>query len=72
MGTVVAIGEGTRVESLALGGVRIERADDDDAVLAAWDDLDSAASLLILSPRAAEVLTPVRDARPDLLWVVMP
>ena len=75
MGSVVVLGERSRVSGFALAGARVVPADDARTVLAAWQALDPDVAVVVLTPDAAAVLgalldEPPRPGRP--LTVVMP
>lgn len=70
MSRVVAIGERERLRGLALAGVGVLRADDPDAVRAAWTALPADVGLVILTV-AARAALPLGE-RTERLWVVMP
>jgi vacuolar-type H+-ATPase subunit F/Vma7 len=56
VGLVVVLGESVRVQGYALAGARIIVAETPDEVRRAWSTLDSAVSLVVLSPLAATTL----------------
>ena len=56
MARVVAIGERSRVEGLALAGVQVVVAEEPAAVAAAWDSLGADVAVAVLTPAAAEAL----------------
>jgi vacuolar-type H+-ATPase subunit F/Vma7 len=75
MGRVVVIGEQARVAGFALAGAEVRRADDADAMRAAWPAGESDVTVVILTPAAAAATDPDLDlpptpARP--LVVVLP
>lgn len=72
MGTVVAIGERTRVSGFVLAGVDVLVAEGPQAVLDAWSSLPPAAELVIVTPAAAASLDPEVLSRIPPLVVVMP
>ncbi|MFI0789880.1 hypothetical protein ACH4Q6_30280 [Streptomyces lydicus] len=72
MGTVVAIGEGTKTSGFALAGVLVRPADDPDGVRAAWGELPGDVTLVILTQAAAAALGPAALDAPHPLTVVMP
>jgi vacuolar-type H+-ATPase subunit F/Vma7 len=56
MGQVVVLGESVRVQGYALAGARTIVAETPDEVSHAWDALDGAVTLVVLTPFAAETL----------------
>jgi vacuolar-type H+-ATPase subunit F/Vma7 len=56
MGQVVVLGESVRVQAYALAGAKTIVAETPDEVLHAWDALDGAVALVVLTPFAAETL----------------
>ncbi len=75
MGSVVVLGERSRVAGFALAGARVARAEDPQAVLAAWEALAHDVAVVVLTPAAAAALAALLDQppRPDRpLTVVMP
>ena len=56
MGHVVVLGESVRVQGYALAGAKTIVAETPDEVFRAWDALDGAVSLVVLTPFAAEML----------------
>jgi vacuolar-type H+-ATPase subunit F/Vma7 len=56
MGQVVALGESVRVQGYALAGATTIVAETPDEVFRAWDALDSAVTLVVLTRFAAETL----------------
>jgi vacuolar-type H+-ATPase subunit F/Vma7 len=71
MATVVALGDSRELDGFALAGARVMVACDDD-VVAAWHDLDDEVGLVILTDRAARLLSDELVARPDVLTAVLP
>ena len=69
MGSIVAIGESVRVQGLALAGVVLLPGDSPAEALTSWSRLPEGTSVVILTPRAAEVLAE-EPAGP--MTVVMP
>jgi vacuolar-type H+-ATPase subunit F/Vma7 len=75
VGSVVVLGERSRVTGFALAGASVVPADDSHTVLAAWEALEHDVAVVILTPAAAAVLGALLDEppRPDRpLTVVMP
>ncbi|TQK49967.1 hypothetical protein FBY35_0258 [Streptomyces sp. SLBN-118] len=72
MGTVAAIGEQVRVGGLSLAGVTIRAAEDPEEVRRAWQALPEGATLVILTPAAAQALGAVALESVRPLVVVMP
>lgn len=72
MSTVVALGDDDRLDGFALAGATVITATTDGELRAAWDALGANVGLVVMSPRAAEVLAPVLDERTDLLTAVLP
>jgi vacuolar-type H+-ATPase subunit F/Vma7 len=72
MNTVAGIGDDSALDGFALAGVTVHSADTDFESTAAWENLDDAVGLVILSARAAQVLDVVLAQCPDRLTVVMP
>jgi vacuolar-type H+-ATPase subunit F/Vma7 len=72
MGTVAAIGEQVRVGGLSLVGVTVHAAEDPEEVRRAWQVLPERATLIILTPAAAEALGAVALDSVRPLVVVMP
>jgi len=56
MGVVVVLGESVRVQGYALAGATTIVAETPDELFHAWDGLDSAVTLVVLTPFAAETL----------------
>lgn len=71
MTRVIALGEQTRVEGLALGGADVVAAATDDDVRRAWHALDDDVAVVVLTPAAARALAG-SGGRPRILAVVMP
>jgi vacuolar-type H+-ATPase subunit F/Vma7 len=71
MGTVAVLGEPERMQGYALAGAVVIPAVGDDAVRQAWQELDSATSLVVLTPAAAEFLAAELEAS-TMLTAVMP
>ncbi len=69
---VVALGADADLAGFALAGVRVLRTETDEEIRRAWKTLDDDVGLVILDPRAAEVLDDVLDARPHTLTAVTP
>lgn len=69
MGRIAAIGEAVRVQGLALAGVLVLPGDDADQVRTSWATLPSDVELVILTPRAAELVSAGSAAA---LQVVLP
>ena len=72
MSSVVALGEAQELDGFALAGVRVIRADTDDSMIAAFDELDDDVGLIILTEQSARALRAPLDHRPHLLRVVLP
>lgn len=75
MGSVVVLGERSRVAGFALAGARVAPAEDAQAVRAAWESLEQDVAVVVLTPAAAAALGALLDQppRPDRpLTVVMP
>ena len=72
MGPVAVIGEETAVAGYALVGALVVPAEDARAVREAWESLGSDVEVVVLTPRAAQALGPVRTATMHPLTVVMP
>jgi vacuolar-type H+-ATPase subunit F/Vma7 len=75
VGSVVVLGERSRVTGFALAGARVAPAEDARTVLAAWQALEDDVAVVVLTPAAAIALgalldEPPRPGRP--LTVVMP
>jgi vacuolar-type H+-ATPase subunit F/Vma7 len=71
MGRIVAIGEEARIMGFALAGVVVYPAADSAAVQAAWRDLRTDDSLVILTAAASEALgDEVLRTRPPLTAVM--
>ncbi len=64
MGSVVVLGERTRVAGFALAGARAVVADDAAAVLTAWHDLPADVTVLVLTPAAAQAIGTQLDGPP--------
>jgi vacuolar-type H+-ATPase subunit F/Vma7 len=69
-GPVVAIGETHELQGFVLVGVHVHHAVTTAEVVTAWEHATEA-GLVILTPRAAELLGGRRAERPELLTVVM-
>ena len=67
-----AIGEHVRVAAYALAGVEVLAAEDEPAVLAAWDRLGDEVVCLILTRAARSALAHRLDERPRVVWAVLP
>jgi vacuolar-type H+-ATPase subunit F/Vma7 len=75
VGSVVVLGERSRVTGFALAGACVAPADDARTVLAAWAALEHDVAVVVLTPAAAAALGAMLDEppRPDRpLTVVMP
>ena len=72
MTAVVAIGESERLAGLALAGVDVHDAGDEETVRAAWDALGVDVGLLILTPQAEAALAGKLSEREDVVWVSLP
>ncbi|MGZ8437163.1 MAG: hypothetical protein ACXWXR_01320 [Candidatus Limnocylindrales bacterium] len=72
MNRVVVLGEPGRVGGFRLAGVTVIDADGPDEVGRAWAALPTDTTLLILTPKAAEVVGARLPERARLTWVVMP
>ncbi len=72
MSSVVALGESHELDGLALAGVRVLRADTDESMVAAFDELDDDVGLIILTEQSARALREPLDRHPRLLRVVLP
>lgn len=71
-GRIVALGEAGRVGGFGLAGASVVEAAGPDEVERAWRALPADTALLVLTPRAADVLRARLPDRPRLTWVVMP
>ena len=72
MNTVVALGESPVLRGFALVGVRVVETASPDEVLAAWGALGDDVGLVILTPAARAVISPLLDRRPTVLTVELP
>ena len=71
-GSLVALGEASRVSAFALGGATVIAADDPEAVRRAWEMLPDDVSLVVLTEMASDSLRAARPRRDGVLRVVMP
>ena len=72
-GTIVVLGEGVAVDSFALAGATVLRAEQPDDVRRAWRSLAPDTGVVVLTAAAAAALGAAVDERADgVLTVVMP
>ncbi len=69
---VAAVGRAVAVSGYALAGVLVLVAEDDDAVLAAWDHLPADVEVVILSSAARQALGAACETGHPPFTVVMP
>ena len=72
MSRIVAIGDERRLAGYALAGVEVRPASSPAAVELAWADLVQDVALLVLTAEAHDALAPLLEARPELVWAVVP
>ncbi|HUZ88583.1 MAG TPA: hypothetical protein VMU49_02005 [Candidatus Acidoferrales bacterium] len=72
MARIAALGDGRRIQSLAIAGVVQYVAATDEAAAAAWETLPADVAVLVLTPQAAAALSHRLTERPDLLVTVLP
>lgn len=72
MSTIVALGEGPRVQGFGLAGASVSVAEGEAEVTAAWNALGAEVGLVLLTPQAAEVIASRAGEQPHLLIAVMP
>lgn len=72
MGRIAALGDGRRIQVLAIAGVEPHSATSADEAVAAWQSLSPDVAVLILTSEAAAVLDQRLTERPDLLVTVLP
>ena len=68
----VALGADAELVGFVLAGVEVLPAGTDDELRRAWATLDDDVGLVVVSPRAAEILGDELDARPTTLTVMTP
>lgn len=72
MNRIVVLGEASRVGGFRLAGASVVEAAGPAEVERVWRSLPADTALLVLTPRAAEVLQARLPDHPRLTWVVMP
>lgn len=72
MGRIAVLGDGHRIQALAIAGVESHPATTDEEAAAAWQALPHDVAVLILTPEAAGALAHRVEERPDLLVTVLP
>jgi vacuolar-type H+-ATPase subunit F/Vma7 len=72
VGRIIVLGESILVETFALAGATVARADDADAVRRAWAALPSDAGVVVLTAAAAAALASVDTSSGDVLTIAMP
>ncbi len=71
-GSVVALGELSRLEGYALAGVELRAAETEDEALRQWGALDERVGVVFLTPRSADALGVRIDAVDAPMTVVLP
>ncbi len=72
MGAIVVLGESILVDTFALAGATVARADDPAAVRRAWAALPSDVAVVVLTASAAAALGAVDTTSGDVLTIAMP
>lgn len=72
MGRIIVLGESILVDTFALAGATVARADDADAVRRVWAALPADAAVVVLTAAAAAALAAVDTTSGDVLTIVMP
>lgn len=72
MGRIIVLGESIGVESFALAGATVARAEDADAVRRGWAALPSDTAVVVLTAAAAAALASVDTTSGDVLTIAMP
>jgi vacuolar-type H+-ATPase subunit F/Vma7 len=72
MGHIIVLGESIAVDTFALAGATVARADDADAVRRAWAALPADAAVVVLTAAAAAALAGVDTTSGDVLTIAMP
>ena len=72
MSRAVAIGDELRLAGYALAGAEVVHAVAPAEVEAAWEGLDDAVALVVLTPESHSVLEPRIVERGDVVWAVVP
>jgi vacuolar-type H+-ATPase subunit F/Vma7 len=68
---IVVLGESILVDTFALAGATVARADDADAVRRAWATLPADAAVVVLTAAAAAALAAVDTTSGDVLTIAM-
>jgi len=71
VGRIVVLGESILIDTFALAGATIARADDADAVRRAWAALPCDAAVVVLTVAAAAALASIDTASGDVLTIAM-
>ena len=71
-GIIAAIGEQALLDGFRLAGVRVFAGSTDEEILRAWAALPKSTAMVILTPRSARALGPVRADPRSPLTVVLP
>jgi len=72
VGRIIVLGESIRVDTYALAGATIIRADDADTVRRVWAALPADAAVVVLTAAAAAALASVDTTSGDVLTIAMP
>jgi vacuolar-type H+-ATPase subunit F/Vma7 len=72
MGRIAALGDGYRIQALAIAGVEPHPAATGDEAVAAWQSLSHDVAVLIVTAQAAAALGERMKERPHLLVTVLP
>ncbi len=72
MGRIVVLGESIAVDTYALAGATVARAEDADAVRRAWAALPGDVTVVVLTAAAASALASLDTKSGDVLTIDMP
>ncbi len=72
MASIIVLGESIAIDTFALAGATVSRADDPDAVRRAWAALPSDAAVVVLTAAAAAALESIDTTSGDVLTIAMP
>ncbi len=72
MDRIIVLGESITVDTFALAGATVARADDPEAVRRAWAALPANTAVVVLTAAAAAALASVDTTSGDVLTIAMP
>jgi vacuolar-type H+-ATPase subunit F/Vma7 len=72
VGRIIVLGESILVDTFALAGATVLRADDADAVRRVWAGLPGDAAVVVLTAAAAAALASIDTTSGDVLTIAMP